>query len=148
MDSNSVSTERMIDASPSQIFALLADAGRHETIDGSGTVKGMSDPSEPLALGSKFGMDMKMGVAYKTVNTVIEFELDRKIAWQTRGFGGLIGGRIWRYELSPSGEGTRVVETWDISEDKQRFLLKRSRFPEMTKENMDRSLERIAETLA
>ena len=148
MDSNSISSDRVIDASPAEIFGLLADAGKHQSFDGSGTVKGTSRESRPLSLGSTFGMSMKMGVAYKTVNTVIEFQPEKRIAWQTTGFGGLVGGRIWRYELSPAGQGTRVIETWDISRDKQRFFLKRSKFPEMTKENMDKTLDRIAETLA
>ena len=26
--------------------------------------------------------------------------------------GGLVGGRIWRYELSPTDGGTLVRETW------------------------------------
>lgn len=148
MDSNSISSERVIDASPEEIFALLADAGKHRALDGSGTVQGTSGESDPLTLGSTFGMSMKMGIAYKTVNTVIEFEPAKRIAWQTKGFGGLVGGRIWRYELAPVGQGTRVVETWDISKDKQRFLLKHSKFPEMTKQSMDKTLDRIAETLA
>ena len=28
--------------------------------------------------------------------------------------GGLVGGRIWRYELSPADGGTLVRETWDV----------------------------------
>lgn len=148
MDSNSVSSDRVIDAEPHEIFALLADAGKHRSFDGSGLLQGTAAESEPLSLGSTFGMSMKMGVGYKTVNTVIEFEPDKRIAWQTKGLGGLVGGRIWRYELSAAGAGTHVVETWDISKDKQRFLLKRSKFPEVTKQNMDKTLDRIAERLA
>jgi hypothetical protein len=48
---------------------------------------------------------------YRTTNTVIEFEQDRRIAWQTTMLGGLVGGRIWRYELSPTDGGTLVRET-------------------------------------
>lgn len=148
MDSDTVSVEQTIDATPDRIFALLADAGRHQSFDGSGTVHGTQADSHPLKLGEKFGMSMKMGVAYRTVNEVVEFEPDRRIAWQTRAFGGLIGGRIWRYELSPAAGGTLVRETWDISRDRQRFLLKRSSFPAMTRKSMTKSLGRIAEALA
>ena len=35
------------------------------------------------SLGSTFGMSMKLGVPYSMTNTVIEFEPDRRIAWQT-----------------------------------------------------------------
>ena len=61
---------------------------------------------------------MKAGVPYSMVNTVIEFEPNRRIAWQTRPpgvFGKLFGGRIWRYELEPADGGTLVRETWDIT---------------------------------
>jgi hypothetical protein len=49
-------------------------------------------------------------------NEVIEFDKGRRIAWQPTSFKGLVGGRIWRYELSPAkGGGTLVRETWDVS---------------------------------
>jgi Polyketide cyclase / dehydrase and lipid transport len=54
------------------------------------------------------------------VSTVVEFEENRRIAWQTRGpgrIGRLGGGRIWRYELEPVAGGTLVRETWDISQE-------------------------------
>jgi hypothetical protein len=34
-------------------------------------------------MGSTFGMSMQMGVPYSMTNTVIEFELDRRIARRT-----------------------------------------------------------------
>lgn len=147
MESQNVSVERTIDAEPAEIFALLADAGKHHSFDGSGTVRGTAQPSQPLALGRTFGMSMKQGIAYKTSNTVVEFEPDRKIAWQTKGFGGLVGGRIWCYELTPTATGTRVIESWDISHDKQRFLLARSKLPALTKKNMTRTLDRLAKAV-
>ena len=39
------------------------------------------------------------GLPYQTPNEVVEFEQDRRIAWKTTGLNGLVGGRIWRYEL-------------------------------------------------
>ncbi len=65
-------------------------------------------------------MSMKMGLPYSMESTVIEFEENRRIAWQTRGptrIGKLVGGRIWRYELEPVDGGTLVRETWDITEE-------------------------------
>jgi len=147
MTSDQITVERVIAATPERIFALLADAGKHSSIDGSDTVKGTRQESRPLSLGTKFGMSMHMGVAYKTSNEVIEFEQDRRIAWQTTGMNGAIGGRIWRYELTPTDGGTLVRETWDVSQDKQRFFLKRSRLAPAAKVGMRKTLERIAETL-
>jgi uncharacterized protein YndB with AHSA1/START domain len=146
------SVERVIAAPPDKIFDLLADPSRHPDIDGSGTVRGAKGGSERLALGSKFGMSMKMGLPYSMTSEVIEFDENRVIAWQTKPpvswgekFGG---GRIWRYELEPVDGGTRVRETWDISQEAglSKPLVARSR--QRTVENMEKTLARIEELVA
>lgn len=147
MSSDQITVERTINAPADRIFALLSDAAKHSEIDGSGTLRGTKQASRPLKLGTRFGMSMHMGAAYKTSNEVIEFEQDRRIAWKTTGAKGLIGGRIWRYELAPTDGGTLVKETWDVSQDRQKFLLKHSRMAPAAKNGMRKTLERIATTL-
>jgi uncharacterized protein YndB with AHSA1/START domain len=143
------SAERMIPAPPEKIFDVLADPSRHREIDGSGTVRGAKGGSERLALGSKFGMSMKMGVPYSMTSTVIEFEENRRIAWQTVpsvSWGAKLGGgRIWRYELEPVDGGTLVREVWDISQEAglSKPLVARGR--KHTVENMEKTLVRIEE---
>ena len=140
-------------APAADIFALIADAGKHSSIDGSGTVDHSPGKSQPLDLGSKFGMSMRgrpetLFLPYRTTNTVIEFEPDRRIAWKTTmGPGGIIGGRIWRYELSPAEGGTLVRETWDVSQDRQRPMVKMGAMPKQTEHGMRATLERIAALL-
>jgi uncharacterized protein YndB with AHSA1/START domain len=152
MDGNVVATERTIPASPEAIFDLLADASRHPDIDGSGAVKEVKgERSVRLGLGDTFAMSMHMGVGYTMVSTIIEFEENRRIAWQSRISGPLgrfVGGRIWRYELEPVDGGTRVRESWDISQDHQRPLLKMGKVAIATKSNMDKTLNRIEELTA
>jgi uncharacterized protein YndB with AHSA1/START domain len=142
-----VSVERIIAAPPEVIFALLADPAEHPRIDGSATVIATKGPpSEPLKLGSKFGMSMKAGIKYSMESEVVEFEQDRRIAWQSRPFGfkgKLGGGRTWRYELEPTEGGTLVRESWDLSTDRQRRLLKLGGLPAKTKASMEKTLERI-----
>ena len=61
-------------------------------------------------MGSTFGMSMKVGIPYSMTNTVVEFEENRRIAWEPRLSGKIFhrfGGRIWRYELEPVDGGTR-----------------------------------------
>jgi uncharacterized protein YndB with AHSA1/START domain len=147
MTSDRITVERTIKAPADRIFALLSDAAKHAEFDGSGTVRGTRQASRPLTLGTRFGMAMHAGVGYRTSNEVVEFEQDRRIAWRTTGAKGLVGGRVWRYELEPTADGTRVAETWDISEDRQRFLLKRTKMPAAAKNGMRRTLDRIAETV-
>ncbi|MEP6626200.1 MAG: SRPBCC family protein, partial [Acidimicrobiia bacterium] len=145
-----VSVERVIASLPEPIFALLADPARHREIDGSGTVRAAkSGGGEQVTLGSKFGMSMKMGLPYSMESTVIEFEPNRRIAWQTRPpgvFANLGGGRIWRYELEPQGDATLVRESWDISEEKVKAIVRPA--ANKTREAMKKTLERIAAIVA
>ncbi len=148
MTNDVVSVERVVAAPPEAIFPYLADANKHSEIDGSGSVRGAKGNPEPLELGSEFGMSMKIGIPYSMVNTVIEFEPDRRIAWQTHGptaLGKYVGGRIWRYELEPVEGGTRVRETWDITQESPLSRFSTRRMASMTKRNMEKTLERIDE---
>ena len=144
--------DRVIAAPPSALFAVLADATRHPEIDGSGQlVKAKEGAAQQLTLGSVFGMSMKMGVPYTVSNTVVEFEQDRRIAWQTvlaGPLGRFLGGRIWRYELEPVDGGTKVTESWDLSEDKQAYFLKSPKIGQHTATGMSKSLDRLAELVA
>ena len=44
-------------------------------------------------------------------------------------------------------KGTLLKETWDVSQDRQKFFLKRSRLAPAAKVGMRKTLERIADTL-
>ncbi len=129
MDGWVLSVERHIWATPEVIFDVLADPSEHARIDGSAMLQGATVGVVPrLALGTTFGMAMKLGIRYSTVSTVVEFEENRRIAWQTGPKGTLeryVAGRIWRYELEPQeAGGTLVRESWDITTDHQRALLR------------------------
>jgi uncharacterized protein YndB with AHSA1/START domain len=149
MKSYVYTVERKIAAPPEAIFDVLADPAKHSLIDGSGMLQGAVDGSdvERLSLGSTFGMGMKMGVSYSTVNTVVEFEENRRIAWQTGPKGKLgpyVAGRIWRYELEPQGDGTLVRESWDITKDHQRALLHLGDiYSKKTRRDMELTLARL-----
>jgi len=145
--------ERVIDATPEAIFALLADPSRHHEIDGSGTVNDAKNTAERVKLGDEFGMAMKHGISYSTHNVVVEFDDNRRIAWQhtTAGpIGTILGsGALWRYELEPLAEGTRVRESWDIS--RVRFfkpLLRLDRARQDTRKSMEKTLENIEHLVA
>jgi hypothetical protein len=143
-----LSVERLIRASPQAIFDVLSDAAKHPLIDGSGMLQGaVAGGPQRLALGTTFGMGMKLFVSYSTVNTVVEFDPDRSIAWQTGPTGRLgrvLAGRIWRYHLEVGDEGTLVRESWDITPDHQRVLLKLGNiYWNKTRHDMERTLHRL-----
>jgi uncharacterized protein YndB with AHSA1/START domain len=144
-----VSVDRVINAPPAALFAIVADATRHPEIDGSGQlVKAKDGAAHQLTMGSTFDMSMKMGLPYSMSNTVVEFEQDRRIAWQTVQAGPLgrfLGGRIWRYQFEPVDGGTKVTESWDISEDKQAFFLKHPKIGQNSAASMSKTLDRLAE---
>jgi uncharacterized protein YndB with AHSA1/START domain len=133
-----VTVERVIGAPASQIFALLADPERHNEIDGSGTVRGAKESSQVLTLGSRFTMAMQSGVPYSMVN-----------AWQTRPaiapLALFVGGRIWRYELEPVAGGTRVRESWDITNERVKAAVRPLR--SQTRKSMENTLARVEAVL-
>jgi len=140
--------ERVIPAPPEKIFDLLADPRRHRDLDGSGSVGDAKESPDRLSLGAEFGMSMKIGISYTMVNEVIEFEENRRIAWQPRPaskLGALIGGgRIWRYELEPVDGGTQVRESWDISQERlPKWMMRPAR--NRTRDAMEKTLARIEE---
>ena len=61
----------------------------------------------------------------------------------------VVTGRVWRYELEPVEGGTIVRETWDISREAplSRPVVRRM-MAASTRENMARTLERIASVVA
>jgi uncharacterized protein YndB with AHSA1/START domain len=139
--------ERVIPAPPERIFDIVADPRRHKDISGNDTVRDAFDVPERLSLGATFGMNMEFGGSYSMTNTVIEYDEPRRIAWQARPpadsarWRHLFGGRIWRYELEPVEGGTRVRESWDLTQEGLKFLV--IGYRKKTRVNMTRTLERI-----
>ena len=104
-----IKSARIIINAPAQrIFDLVANPRRHRELDGTHTITGIIGGPERLSLGAKFGMKMHLGINYRIMNTVVEFEEGRLIAWSH------FGRWRWRYELrSISPTETEVTETFD-----------------------------------
>ncbi|WP_199431768.1 SRPBCC family protein [Qaidamihabitans albus] len=139
MSRRQVSVTRTIPAPPERIFELLTDPAKHPLLDGSGSVLAAQDGApRRLELGSRFGMDMKIGAPYKILNTVVEYEPDRLIAWRH------FNGHRWRWRLEPADAGgTEVTETFDWSTARIPLLITLSPFPARNRANIARTLERL-----
>ena len=142
-EAQQVSGSRVVDATPEQIFDLLTDPTRHGEIDGSGMVQQARGDTARLEMGTKFGMDMKMGpLPYRITNTVVEYEENRLIAWQH------LGKHRWRYELEPVEGGTLVTETFDYSTAVSSKGIELMGYPKKHCANIDATLERLAALFA
>lgn len=139
MPQRSVSATRIVHAPAARIFDLLADPSKHPLIDGSGSVRApRPGVPERLAPGSAFGMDMKIGLAYRIENKVVEFEEDRLIAWRH------FNGHRWRWQLTPLADGTtEVTETFDWSTARVPLFFDLSPVPKRNLASMERSLKRL-----
>lgn len=138
-DSAKVISRSTIVPAPAQaIFDLLADPRRHSEIDGSGSVKGAEgDAPQRLALDSKFGMKMRIGLPYKMENTVVEFEEGRLIGWRH------LGGHVWRYILEPVDGGTKVTEQFDWNTNRAPLMLKIMRAETNNAKSIERTLQNL-----
>ena len=139
MGAQQVSVERLIGAPAEKIFDLLADPAGHALIDGSGTVRGHRGEQTRLALGSTFGMNMRVGVPYRMKNRVMEFEENRLIAWCH------FFGHRWRYELEEVEGGTLVRETFDWSTARIPAVISLAGYPKRHPDAMAATLAKIAE---
>jgi len=138
--STAISRTAFVKAAPGTIFEILADPRRHGEIDGSGTIQNarVNAPAR-LSLGATFGMDMKMGVPYRIVNTVVEFEENKQIAWRH------FGGHIWRYILEPVDGGTQVTEQFDPRTAKSQLVLKFSKAETKNAKAIEKTLDNLQE---
>jgi uncharacterized protein YndB with AHSA1/START domain len=134
--SRSISVSRLIHASPSQIFELLADPRQHILLDGSGSVTSVKSAPPRLSLGSTFSMHMKMGLGYVTRNRVVVFEENRSIAWHHFALF------VWRYDLEEVAGGTQVTESFNYDKP-WAFAIIALGFPERNRRAMEGTLERL-----
>jgi hypothetical protein len=138
-----VSESRVIAADAQQLFDIVADPAQHPVIDGSGTVQSVrGNVPGRLALGARFGMEMKLGAPYKITNEVVEFEEGRQIAWRH------FNGHVWRYIFEPVDGGTRVTEQWDARPAKNRIGLRLMGFPARNRKGIRTTLDRLARVTA
>lgn len=136
--SSVVEVSRRIDAPAPVIFDILASPRRHADFDGSGMLRGAAEDRRIAGAGETFTIRMhRLGRDYQMINHVVEFEADRRIAWEpapgdieTAGGDasriGVPSGYRWGYRLDPDGDAATVVtEVFDCGSDANRWILER-----------------------
>ncbi len=134
-----ISASAVVAATPDQVFALLADPHRHHELDGSGSLRGAVSGPRRLALGDRFGMRMRIGLPYQTLNRVVELEPDRRVAWCH------FARAVWRYELEPVDGGTLVTETFDYGAAPGARVIELMGFPARNAQSITATLRRLQE---
>jgi hypothetical protein len=131
----------VVNATPAEVFDVLADPSRHHEIDGSGTVRSSKLEAPPrLSPGATFGMKMKRGVPYSMTNTVVDCVENELIAWRH------MGGHVWRYSLEAvDGGHTKVTEEFDWRPAKFPPGLKLINAPRDNAEAIEKTLRRLAD---
>ena len=119
---------RTIAASPSAVFAVLADPVRHGDTEPGDWVRDAVSTDPITAAGQIFVMNMFLEFAgghYVIHNLVTDFEPDRTIGWRPGQLDDSgnhqPGGWWWRYDLAANGEGTDVTLTYDWTGTPQSF---------------------------
>jgi len=114
-----ITVSRRIAAPPEKIFAILTDPTRHLELDGSGMLRGAATTEPITAVGDIFVMRMHYSAHgdYEMNNHVVEYERDRRVAWEPRvgsghpdaGSGISDWGHRWGYALTPDGPAATIV---------------------------------------
>ncbi|GAA5123518.1 SRPBCC family protein [Alloalcanivorax gelatiniphagus] len=96
--------ETVLAAAPSAVWAALADLSRMPEWSPE-LVRMVPLLPGGLRVGQQYvGINRRGLAVWPTRNVVVTLEPGRTLAWDTR-----TSGSRWIYELSPEGEGTRVV---------------------------------------
>ena len=136
-----VQASRVVAAPADVIFEHIADPAKQPAWDGNDNLAEAPEGQRVHAAGEVFSMTLT-GKGAVRENHVVEFAEGRRIAWQPAEQGKPPIGQLWRWELEPEGEGTRVTHTYDWTELHDESRLERAR--STTSEKLMASIDRLA----
>lgn len=153
--SDRIEVSRTVDASPEQVFAVLADPKRHAEFDSVNMLRGAGVKNDRVSkVGDEFVIEMHNDILgnYEIVNEVVSFEENRRIGWAPRLYpstdayrdklGNMNpGGHTYTWELEPASSGTKVTQIYDwsnVSDETFRSLL-----PMLNEDQIGDSIDRV-----
>jgi len=122
MATERIEVDRVIHASPADIFQVIQDPKGHVAIDSSGMLMGAT--GEPATkVGDTFVIhmdrqalnDYPLGI-YDVTVLITRFEENKEIAWTVIGQLEPQIGHIYGYRMEPTDGGTLVTSYYDWSE--------------------------------
>jgi len=122
MATERIEVDRVIHASPADIFQVIQDPKGHVAIDSSGMLMGAT--GEPATkVGDTFVIhmdrqalnDYPLGI-YDVTVLITRFEENKEIAWTVIGQLEPQIGHIYGYRMEPTDDGTLVTSYYDWSE--------------------------------
>lgn len=133
-----VQASRMVAAPADVIFEHIADPAKQPAWDGNDNLAEAAEGQRVRAVGDVFSMTLTGGAVRE--NHVVEFEEGARIAWQPAEVGTPPIGHVWRWELAPESDGTRVTHTYDWTElhDERRLDRARRTQPQHLLASIDR----------
>ncbi len=141
-EQRTASSELEISVPAAKIFKFIADPSRHPQFDGNDNLAHADQGQRIDRVGQSFTMELTSG--QRRVNTVVEFEEGRLIAWKPAPVDEEPPGHLWRWELEPIDDVTTLVRhTYDWNEltDESRFERARAN----TEQALSRSVTKLAE---
>ncbi len=148
----SITVQRTLDAATPAVFDVLSNPERHARLDGSGFVVSDEKTDRITATGQVFRMNMTgdhMGGDYQTDNTVTGYDRNHLLAWQTAPADTDPPGWEWVWELEAQGpDATEVRLTYDWGKVTDPAVLGQVKFPLVTADQLEESLNRLAEAVA
>ncbi|GAB3623576.1 SRPBCC family protein [Mariniluteicoccus endophyticus] len=148
-DQTNVTVTRTINASAADIFDALTNPERHAEFDGSGFVQSADRHAQRITgTGQMFRMNMRgdhMGGDYQTDNRVTTFHENKQVGWQTAPANTEPKGWSWTWVLEPRDAGaTDVTLQYDWAQVTDPDLLKKVKFPLVSKDQLEDSLAALA----
>ena len=147
-DPTSITVARDIPTAAKDLFRILSDPHRHAELDGSGFVRGLDHGDRLARVGQLFTMNMAgdhMGGEYQTDNIVSAYDENKMLGWKTAPAGTEPPGWEWLWELRADGsDATTVTLTYDWTNVSDPELLKKVRFPLVSKAQLEDSLANLA----
>ncbi|WP_129658305.1 SRPBCC family protein [Rothia halotolerans] len=140
-NSRVVTASRLVHAQPEAIFAAIADPSRQPEWDGNDNLTQAAGGQRVRKVGDTFSMTLTTGAT--RMNHVVEFEEGKLIAWKPSPLEEAPPGHLWRWELTPEGDATRVTHTYDWTDLRDEARLPRARATRA--ENLRASIDRLAD---